>query len=94
MGRRPLEELARPRRTQEEQTGREGHEQRRKEARGQALEVVEEALEAQEAEEADPYRDGEHDAPGMPAGAEPPRERAEEDGNLGEEEKVGEALHL
>jgi hypothetical protein len=30
----------------------------------------------------------------MPAGAEPPRERGEEHSDLGEEEKISEALHL
>jgi hypothetical protein len=30
----------------------------------------------------------------MTAGAEPPRECAEEEGDLGEEEEIGEALHL
>ena len=92
--RRPREELAARDRAKEENSRHEWHEQGREYPRRQAPEVGEEALEAQEAQESNPHGDGEHDAAWMPAGAEPPRQRAEEHGDLDEENDVSETLHL
>src|SRR5262249_47210752 len=63
-------------------------------ARRQALEVGEVPFQADEAQEGDPERHGEHGAPGVATRTQPPGENAEEQRDLGEEEEIGEALHL
>src|SRR5262249_13791539 len=71
-----------------------GQEKGREDPRREGLEVGEVAVEAQEAGGGDPHGHGKHDTPRAAAWTEPPRERAVEHRDLGEEEALGEALHL